>query len=420
MHDKLRSAGSTAPEAPKLNRPHIEQSLADELGGIFDDVSLSLADPLDETEGLEDSREEVTEDAKGFGNVVSDEGEQLTVTQSNSASPTIVNTDADSTATFVVDDDEHSTATKTDSNVALGQTPRKSKFVERLSPNESAPKPKSEKKNNVLLASKHNRDLIERDANGFFYMDTLPTAIDVQRRMQQSEGIAALQRTLIPATLPDAASTSTSSSQTSSSTAVDSVKRPSTLRHVTFAESKGRRPNKIQGPYPYTANKTKAASRFSLGRDLIAAGHRKRLSEPSAPARFVKLPTDPVVSFKRNFGEWGLKIRIPEPELDDAEGESGSISTIPDVDSAGSLELKQFKPNIENDAESRARNVGPKLEFGGPRSFIKNQCLEPTCPIRWPHAKGPYHHMGERHNKIMTGLFGNSNPLPRSGMRIGT
>lgn len=193
---------------------------------------------------------------------------------------------------------------------------------------------------------------------------------------------------------------------------MDSVKRPSTLRQVTFAESKGRRPNKIQGPYPYTANRTKAASRFSLGRDLIAAGHRKRLSEPSAPARFVRLPTDPAVSFKRNFGEWGLKIRIPEPELDDAQGESVSITTIPDVDSAGSLKIKRFKSDVDEDAESKARNVGPKLEFGGPRSFIKNQCLESSCPISWAHAKGPYHHKGKRHNKIMTGLFGDSNPPP--------
>ena len=389
----------------------MEQWLADELGGMFEDVPLSPTGPLNGDESPEASLEEVVENAKNFGIVVS-EGEQPAATQSNSTSPTIVDTDFDFPATFVVDDDEHSAVTKTDSDAALGQTPRKSNFVEHLTPNESAPKPSSQKEHTVLLASKHNRDLIERDANGFFKMETMPTAIDVQRRIQQSKGIAALQRTLIPATLSDTASTSTSSSQASSSIAMDSVKRPSTLRQVTFAESKGRRPNKIQGPYPYTANRTKAASRFSLGRDLVAAGHKKRLSMPSAPARFIRLPTDPVVSFKRNFGERGLKVRIPEPDLNDAEGESGSITTIPDVDSTGSLKLKRSRSEFDEDAESKARNVGPKLEFGGPRSFVKNQCLEPTCPIKWAHAKGPYHHMGKRHNKIMTGLFGHSNPPP--------
>lgn len=369
------------------------QSLADELDGVFEDISLDLADPLDGTESLEDSREGVTENAG--------EGEQPTATQSNSTSPTIVDTDADSPAIFVVDDDEYSATTKTDSNAALGQTPRRSNFVEHLNFNESAPKPKSEKEHTVLLALKHNRDLIERDAKGFFKMETMPNAIDVQRRIQQSEGIAALQRTLVPANLSDAASTRTSSFPASSSTAVDSVKRRSTLRQVTFAESKGRKPNKIQGPYPYTADSTKAASRFSLGRDLVAAGHRKRSSEPSAPARFVKLPTDPIVNFKRNFGERGLKIRIPEPDLDDAQSVSLSITTIPDVDSEGSLKHKQSKSHIHKDAESKARNV-----------FIKDQCLEPTCPIRWAHEKGPYYHMGQRHNKIMTGLFGASNPPP--------
>lgn len=157
----------------------MEQSLADELGGIFEDVSLSPADPLDEDESPEDSRKEVAENAQEFGIVVSEEDDQPTATQSNSTSPTIVDTDTDSPATSVVDDDEHSAATKTDSNAAQGQTPRKSNFVEHLSPKGSAPKPKSQKEHTVLLASKHNRDLIERDANGFFKMETMPTTVDV-------------------------------------------------------------------------------------------------------------------------------------------------------------------------------------------------------------------------------------------------
>ena len=386
------------------------KSLADELDSAFEDKSLSPADPLDWTESSEESGEQITQDTRRVGDVVPEEGEQPSATQSQSTSPTIRDADPGSPAT--VTDNELPAATKTESQATLGQTPRKSNFVEHLSPVAPVPQPKSHKEHTILLASKHNRDLIERDADGFFNMETMPADIDVQRRIQQSKGIAALQRTLVPAIFSDAASTSTSSSQTSTSTAVDSVKRPSTLRQVTFAESKGRRPHKVQGPYPYTANRTKAAARFSLGRDLIAAGHRKRLSEPSAPTRFVKLPTDPVVTFKRNFSEFGLKIRIPEPDLDHDGGDSESITTIPDVDSAGSLKLKPFKPGADKDADSEPRNVGSKVEFGAPRVFIANQCLESSCPIRWAHATGPYHHLGKRHNKIMTGLFGHSNPPP--------
>ena len=392
MHDTSRSSGSRSSETPDLHRPHITNSLADELEGIFEDISLSLADPLDEIETSEKSREKITENAGEPWIMVLEEGEDTLTIKSDSTSPTIVNSGPDSPSTIATDDDALA-ATKTDSNTTQSQTPRKSNFVEHLSPDESGSQPKSQKECTVLMASKHNRELIERNANGFFNMESMPTAVDVQRRIQQSMGISALQRTLIPANLSDAASTDTTSSHASSFTAVDSMKRPSTLRHVTFAESKGRRLNKIQDPYQYAANRTKAASRFSLGRDLIAAGQKKRLSEPSAPARFVRLPTGPVVNFKRNFSDFGLKIAIPEPDVGDTADSRASITTIPGTNSADSLQLPPFE-----------RSEVDKV--------ISNQCLEPSCPISWAHAKGPYHHRGKRHNKIMTGLFGHSNPPP--------
>lgn len=391
MHNILRSADPSSSEAPKLCERHMTNSLADELEGVFEDISFNLADPLDETEILDNSLEEITKNVGKLWNVVL-EGEDFRGSQSNSSSPTMVDTDPDSPATIATDD-ETPAATKTDSNATLIQTPRRSNFVEHLSSDESGSQPKSHKDCTVLLASKHNRELIERDANGFFDMESMPNTIDVQRRIQQSEGITALQRTLVPANLSAVASTNIANPHASSFTAVDSIKRPSTVQHVTFAESQGRRPNKIQRPNQYTAKRTKAASHFSLGRNLIAAGHKKRLSEPSAPSRFVRLPTDPIINFKRNFRESGLKIQIPGPDLDDAADSRASIATIPDVESAGSHQFQSFQWSEVN-------------------KVILNPCLEPSCPIRWAHAKGPYHHQGKRHNKIMTGLFGHSNPPP--------
>ena len=371
----------------------MKKSLADELEGVFEDVSLSPGHPLEWTESSIDSRGEVMEDIGRMEVMIPGEGEQPT------AAPVVA-----------VIDSEQRPAAKSLGKAVLGQPPRKTKFIELISPLESTLQPKSLKEHTTLMASKHNRKLIDRNADGFFNMETMPTIDDVQRRIQQSKGIAALQRTLVPVTLSDATLSSTGSSHAPSSMAKDSVNRPSTLRQITFAETKGRMSNKIEGPYPYTADRTQAAPRFSLGRDLVAAGQRPKLPEPTAPAQFVKLPTDPVVNFKRQFREFGLKITIPEPKPEEYEtnNDSGSTTTtVPDVDSARNLKLTFDQP-----ANPNAQNSSPEFGNGVTGVFNPNQCLESACPIKWAHAKGPYHHLGDRHNKIMTGLFGHSNPPP--------
>ncbi|KAL9077206.1 MAG: hypothetical protein Q9161_000472 [Pseudevernia consocians] len=389
----MTSAGSTSSEAPRFSRRRMKKSLADELEGVFEDVSLSPGHPLEWTESSIDSRGEVMEDIGRVEVMIPGEGEQPT------AAPVAA-----------VIDSEQRPAAKSLGKAVLGQPPRKTNFIEHISPLESTPQPKSLKEHTTLMASKHNRKLIDRNADGFFNMETMPTVNDLQRRVQQSKGIAALQRTLVPAILSDAASSSTGSSHALSSTAKDSVKHPSTLRQVTLAELKGRSSNKIEGPYPYTAGRTQAAPRFSLGRDLVAAGQRTKLPEPTAPAQFVKLPTDPIVNFKRKFREFGLKITIPEPQPEEHEqdNDSGSITTVPDVDSARNLKLTSDNPANSNAAQNRSPGFGN----GVTGVFNPNQCLESACPIKWAHAKGPYHHLGDRHNKIMTGLFGHSNPPP--------
>ena len=371
------------------------QSLADELNGEFEDVDLNLADSLETMETSNESNEEIAERTRRIESVVLEEHRHLEpmetsyesneeivertrriesmvleehqypiATPSPSTSPTIAGSDSDSPATSV-DDNTASTT--------LGQLPKKSIFIEHLRPVESASQKMSEKEHTKMLASMYNRELIDRNADGFFNIETMPTvAADVHRRVQQSQGIATLQGTLVPPPLSDTASSSSVISHASSSTAVDPVKHPSRLRQATSADPK---------------------CRFSLGRDLIAAGHQKRISKPSAPTRFVRMPTDPIVNFQRKFGEAGLKVIVPRSELDEGiKGDSGSIA---------SVEHATTVPNGK-----------PKLEFGVPRKFMPDQCLESSCPIRFAHAKGPYHHRGQRHNKIMTGLFGHSNPPP--------
>ena len=376
MLDTMMSAGSTSSDAPNFSERSMGKSLADELDGDFEDVLLSPAGSLNRVKIPEDNREEIREDVRRVEDEVPEDCEQPTSTQGESTSPTIAGTDPDSPATLVVDEELPPTADTT-SNTALGQPPRKSNFVERLSLDEPTSQHESHKEHVKLMASIHNRELIDRGAGGFFNMESMPTANDVQRRVQQSKGIAALQRTLAPPQISDTASSSTSSFQGSLSTAVNSVKQPSTLRQVTFAEPKGRRSNKIQGPYPYIAPRRQAASHFSLGRDLIAAGHKQRLSEPSAPTRFVRLPTDPVVSFKRDFGAFGLKVTIPRPDMDEYEREdSGSITSLPDVDSAGGFTFKSPRPKAEEEVDSKAQNGLPKIDFGVPRAFVPEQCFE--------------------------------------------
>ena len=381
----------------------MKRSLAEELGGEFEDIDLSLANTLKLTETLNGNHEENMEEIRRLEHRVSKESVRPTVTN-RSLSPTVADAGPTSTATLPEDGKQVHTADKS----APSRKPGKTKFVE----HSTEPTAMSRKEQVVLMASKHNRELIGRNADGLFNMETMPTVTDVQRRVAQSNGIAALQRTLAPETKLEAAASSNGRSYAPSSTAVDPVKRPSTLRQVTLSKPDGRQRIKIQGPYPYTGRRAQNAPRFSLARDLIAAGHRKKLSPPAAPARFVKLPTDPVVHFKRRFCEFNLKIMIPGSELDGRGGDSGSITSVPDVDSKGDLQFKKREPKPSKEVGPKAQKGPRMLEFGIPRTFIANQCLESSCPMRWAHAKGPYHHKGQRHNRIMTGLFGHSNPPP--------
>ena len=410
MFDTVRSAESTSSETPGFNRRRMMRSIADELDGDFEDISLDPADSLDQTENPKESREKVTEDTKNIGNMVPEEPEQPTATECEFNSLEIADGDSDSPTTLA-DDDKRSPTAETFSNTARARPLRKSNFVEHVSPVNSSPLPTSHKDHVKTMASIHNRELIGRNADGFFNMETVPTSTDSQRRVQQSMGIVALQKTLVPAT--ERASSNTSSSHALSSTAVGSVNCPSRPKPVKFAESTSRRPHGVQGPYAYTVSRPKPASGFSLARDLIAAGHRKRLAEPSAPARFVKMPTDPTVNFKRNIGDFGLKLQIPDPEpVENETGEPDSMPSVPDVDSAAGFVFGAREPGSNKHAVPDGQTIEPKLEFGIPRAFIPDQCFESSCPIRFAHAKGPYLHLGQRPNRIMTGLFGRSNPPP--------
>lgn len=408
--ENVRSIGSTSSEAPRFSGRCTQKSLAAELDEAFKEVSLSPADFFDRAEGPRNSHEGTTEHAESVRDVISEDCERRTTTPGELSPSTTVESDIETPATSV---DNNRSPTDTTSISALGQKYKKSHFVEQISPVNLAAKPLSLKERTKLLAVVHNRELIDRNADGFFVMKTAPSATDVQGRVQQAEGIAALQRTLVPVALSNAASSSTDNSHTSSFTAAEPVERPSSLRQLTFAEPRDRRVKQVQVPPPPTASRSRVATRFSLGRDLVAAGYKKRLAEPSAPARFVKLPTDPVLNFKRNFADCGLKIRIPEPETEEDEGDdSGSFTTIPEFDSADGFSFRTTGPGIDRHLDSTAQEFAPKLEFGVRGASIPNQCLEPLCPVKGPHAKGPYHHLGHRDNKIMTGLFGHSNPPP--------
>ena len=351
MLDTIISAGSTSSAAPGFSRRSMKKSLADELDCAFGDIDV---DPINTFE--------LTKSAD----------------------------DPDSSCTTETTDEQH----LTEKPAALGLKPKKSIFIEHLSPTSTQLQLLSWKDHTRLATSKHNRELIERNADGFFKMEVIPSVTNVERQAQQAGGIVALQRTLIPPTYLNAASSSTVCSHGSSPRAGDPTKRPK----ITFAKPRDRKRDQVQGPHLSAARRSKAAPRFSLARDLIASGHKMRMSEPTAPAKFVRLPTDPPVNFTRCFAQSGLKISIPGPEPAKHEGDhSGSVTSIPDVDTAGDLKFSNDKP---------------KLHFGTPRHFLADQCLEPSCPLRWAHAKGPYHHKGYRHSNIMTGLFGHSNPPP--------
>ena len=386
MLDMAMSAGSTFTTfSPALTVG--TSSLADELEGEFEEISLS---PISDTamEPMEGPQGSPDEMAEGFEDVVLEECTRSTTAQGHSEPMTVAdNTDADSTSTLVEGDDGTPVA-----KTALDSAFKESKFVEHLRADGSGSQPVSVEDNSKLLAWKYNRELIGRKADGFFEMETVPSA-------QQSEGIAALQRTLAPGMLSDAASSGAGSSQVSSSLAVlDSDNRPTLIKKITFAKPRGRIHDKGHVPSSATS-RSKVAPNFSLGRDLVLAGIQRRVAEPSAPARFVRLPTDPAVSFTRRLNEHGLKIQIPETALVNEEGVSASVvvTSPPDLDSAGNHIFKHDKP---------------KLYFGTPRQFLENQCVEESCPIRFAHAKGPYHHKGHRDHTLMTGLFGHSNPPP--------
>ena len=391
----MMSASSTSSAAPSFKRESMKKSLSDELDCFFEDLDINPIHALEMMERPNGSHDTVSEDRRRKIKIaIPEERRKSSKIQSQSKSTAITNSDA------VAFSEPETTVEQRPArhNAVPSLPPKKSIFIEHMSPTTSSSQQLSHKDNTKLLTSKHNRNLIDRNANGFFKMETMPSVADVQRRAQQAEGIAALQRTLVPATVSNIVSSCNISSHASSPRAVAPVNHLSGLRKITFAEPTDRKRGKAQGSYSSNTSRYQAAPHFSLGRDLIVSGHRSRISEPSAPARFVRISTDPIVGFKCSFAGKGLKIIIPksEPDQNKRTG-SGSITSVPDVDEDGQLKLKNDKP---------------KLEFGTPRAFIADQCLESSCPIRWAHAKGPYHHKGHRNGNIMTGLFGHSNPPP--------
>ena len=366
----------------------MKKSLADELDGAFEDVDLSPVDGPEGTERAKCSFEEVSELKS-----VDDTYPEELAGPGTCTSPSLL----DAVAGCSAAEDEPPPTANTPGNDAVCQSFRKTKFVEHLSACEIAPQPRTSKEYIRFMASTNNRELIDRTAAGFFKMDTRPMSTEVERR--QSQGIAALQKTLAHANMSDAAIPSTASSH---GKALDSGKRPSSIRQVSFAEPKNRRSNQ---DHPDTAPTRKAASRVSLGRTLIVAAHKKKIPEPLAPARFVKLSTDPAVSFKRNFAESGLKLKTELNWATIEAGESRSVLSPPEFYSTEGFTFEKREPVIDKVAPSQ-------YAFGVAGAEIVNQCLEPSCPLRWAHTKGPYHHKGDHNNKIMTGLFGHSNPPP--------
>lgn len=396
MLDTVLSAGSTSSAAPNFSRQSMKKSLADELDSAFGNIDPDTAHTLEPIKFLKASDEGITEDTgKAEKAATEKQKEKLSSVQDQSHSLPVANDNPDSPPTSE-GDDEQRPPTRDKAGIVRPSLPsRPSHFIENLSPINSLSQPLSHEEQTKLIISKHNRELIDRNENGFFKMETMPSITDVQRQAQQAEGIAALQRTLVPAMVTDATSSSNASSHHSTSAAVNSMKGPPTKLKINFAEPRSRKPKKPQRLYSPAAPISKAAPRFPLARDLIASGHKKRISAPSAPARFVRMPTDPPLDFKRSFADRGLRISIPGAGREG--GNLRSITSVPDVDCPGAFAFQNDKP---------------RLEFGIPRAFIADQCFESSCPLRFAHAKGPYHHKGHRDNNIMTGLFGHSNPPP--------
>ena len=392
----MSASTSTSSAAPNFQRESMKQSLADEFDRMFECLNINPIHAVETMKGPNGSHDGIPEDKRKIRIAVPEERREHSKSKSQSESPGIANHDAVPSSGPESIVEQHPARY----NAVPSQRPKKSVFIEHLSPTASSYHRLSHKDNTKLEASKNNRDLIDRNANGFFKMETVPSVIDVQRRTQQAEGIAALQKTLVPATVSNATSSRRTGTHASSSRVVAPVKHPSGLRKIIFAEPRDRKRGNAHDSYSSATYRPQApAPRFSLARDLIASGHRMRITEPSAPARFVRIPTDPMVGFKRSFAGNGLKIIIPESEPDEQKAkDSVSITSVPDVD--------------DDDGHLNLKNDKPKLEFGTPRRFIADQCLEPSCPIRWAHAKGPYHHNGHQNSTILTGLFGHSNPPP--------
>lgn len=393
--DTVMSANSTSSAAPNFSKQSMKKSLADELDSAFENIDLNTEYTLEPIWSSKSCDERIAGDTRRVADGATDKREKLSSDLGQINSLPIVNGDSDSPLILGKSVEQRPSAGDKARIVRPSLPSRPSHFVENLSPINFLSQPLSHEEQTKLIVSKHNREVIERNTDGFFKMETMPSINDVQRRAQQAEGIAALQRTLVPATVSGAASSINSSSHTSSSTAASSIKHPSTKLTINFAEPRRRKPKKPQRLYSPAA--PKVAPRFSLARDLIASSHKKRMVAPSAPTSFVRMPTDPLVDFKRSFADHGLRISIPGADREEGGNNSKSITSVPDVDCPGA---------------SAFQNDKPKLEFGIPRAFIADQCLETSCPLRFAHAKGSYHHKGHRDNNIMTGLFGHSNPPP--------
>ena len=391
----MSASTSTSSAAPNFQRESMKQSLADEFDRMFEGLNINPIHAVEAMKRPNGSQDATPEDKRKIEIAVPEERREHSKRKGQSESTEIANQDAVPSSGPESIVEQHPAG----HNAVPSPRPKKSVFIEHLSPTASSCHRLSHKDNTKLEASKNNRDLIDRNANGFFKMETVPSVIDVQRQTQQAEGIAALQKTLVPATVSNATSSRRTGTHASSSRVVAPVKHPSGLRKIIFAEPRDRKRGKAHDSYLSATYRPQAAApRFSLARDLIASGHRMRITGPSAPARFVRIPTDPMVGFKRSFAGKGLKIIIPESEPDvQRTKDSVSITSVSDV---------------EDDVHLKLKNDKPKLEFGTPRGFIADQCLESSCPIRWAHAKGPYHHNGHQNSTILTGLFGHSNPPP--------
>ena len=166
--------------------PTTDTSIADELDDTFEDIDLSPIDTVERMESPKGSPEEIAEDKGRYGEKVPEKPTQPTAAQGQSIPMTVANADADSTTATLKDDHEGLAAENNIRNTTLNSEPKKSQFIEHMNPDSSSSQPVLFKDHAKLLAWKYNRELIERNADGFFKMETMPTA-------EQSEGIAALQ-----------------------------------------------------------------------------------------------------------------------------------------------------------------------------------------------------------------------------------